>query len=352
MQVDYLIVGQGICGTMLSWFLHREGKRVLVIDNGHEKASSKVAAGLINPVTGRRYVYSWRIEEVMPFAVEAYQQLGDHLQSNFVFRKSIIDFFPSPQTREAFTTRLTENDTYLHTFPDQNKLNQYFNFDFECGEISPAYVINLQVLLASWRKHLLDHQALLEQDFQLDHLALSADNVTYQGIVAEKIIFCDGAACFNNPWFGLLPFSLNKGEALIIESRELTNEHVFKRGMLLVPLPVQHTFWVGSNYSWQFEDAEPTEAFYNQMVTHLKNWVKVPFKVLFHKAAVRPATVERRPFVGLHPRLTNVGILNGMGTKGTSLAPFFAHQLSQHLVYGFPLMEEANISRFARILNK
>jgi hypothetical protein len=41
-----------------------------------------------------------------------------------------------------------------------------------------------------------------------------------------------------------------------------------------------------------------------------------------------------------------------MGTKGSSLAPFFASQLAQHLVHGSPIHDEANISRFHRILSK
>ena len=352
MQVDYLIIGQGICGTMLSWFLHKEGKSFLVIDDGNEHSSSKVAAGLINPVTGRRYVYTWMIDQVMPFAVDTYQQMGEHLHSHFVFKKSIIDLFPSAQMREAFATRVTEDDTYLHAFPDQNKFNQYFHFDFGCGEISPAYLVNVQILLASWRKHLLDNNVLLQENFNLKELYVENDHVSYQNIIAQKIIFCDGIQSFHNPWFNLLPFSPNKGEALIIESEGLTNEYLFKKGVILAPLPVQNTFWVGSNYQWEFENDQPSEAFYNQTVAHLKAWLKVPFKVLFHKAAVRPATVERRPFVGFHPKNNNIGILNGMGTKGTSLAPFFANQMVQQLLYGFPLMEEANISRFARILTK
>ena len=84
----------------------------------------------------------------------------------------------------------------------------------------------------------------------------------------------------------------------------------------------------------------------------LNNWLKHPYKVLHHKAAVRPATLERRPFVGFHPVQTNVGILNGMGTKGTSLAPFFASQLVQYLVHDFPIAPEADVRRFNRILQR
>src|SRR4051812_11528883 len=130
MQVDYLIIGQGICGTMLSWFLYREGKSFLVIDQEEEHSASKVAAGIINPVTGRRYAYTWMIDEVMPFAVHTYREMGTYLNAAFVFDKSIIDFFPSPQMRHAFLDRLTENDTYLHSYPDQNSFNPHFRYDF------------------------------------------------------------------------------------------------------------------------------------------------------------------------------------------------------------------------------
>ncbi|HZF65960.1 MAG TPA: FAD-dependent oxidoreductase, partial [Chitinophagaceae bacterium] len=80
--------------------------------------------------------------------------------------------------------------------------------------------------------------------------------------------------------------------------------------------------------------------------------LKVPYKIVDHKAALRPSTLERRPFVGFHPQHPSVGILNGMGTKGSSLAPFFAHQLVQNICFGSPITDEANVQRFSRILSK
>jgi len=352
MQVDYLIIGQGICGTMLSWFLHKEGKTFQIIDDNNENSSSKIAAGIINPVTGRRYAYTWMIDEVMPFAVQTYQQLETYLDLKLVFQKSIIDFFPSPQMRNAFIDRLTENDTYLHSFPDQNHFNQHFNYDFGCGEIRPAYMIHLQLLLSSWRKKLNEGNSIRQEKFDRKELKIEQDFTVYQNIVAQKIIFCDGAAGVNNPWFQMLPYAPNKGEALIIECNDLTNEHIFKKGLLLAPLAEGNRFWVGSNYQWEFENDQPSQQFYQHATTVLNGWLKKPYRVLSHKAAVRPATLERRPFVGFHPLFPSVGILNGMGTKGTSLAPFFAKQLTQQLVYGFPLAPEADVHRFNRILSK
>jgi glycine/D-amino acid oxidase-like deaminating enzyme len=352
MEVDYLIIGQGICGTMLSWFLYKEGKSFLVIDDGKENSSSKIAAGIINPVTGRRYAYTWIIDEVMPFAIDSYKEIGNCLNIELAFPKSIIDFFPSPQMRTAFIERLTENDTYLHSCPDQNHFNKYFNHDFGCGEIRPAYTVHLQVLLSSWRRKLTELNVMREEKFNASRLSTSKESVSYEDTLAQRIIFCDGTDGVSNPWFQLLPYAPNKGEALIVECEELTNEHIFKKGLMLAPLPAENVFWLGSNYQWEFEDDLPSEQFYAHATSVLNNWLKKPYRVVAHKAAVRPATLERRPFVGFHPQFHNIGILNGMGTKGTSLAPFFAHQLVQHLVYDLPITPEANVHRFTRILSK
>ncbi len=352
MQTDIIIVGQGICGTMLSWFLHKEGKSFVVLDNSLPNASSKVAAGIINPVTGRRYVYSWMVDTIMPFAINTYKEMEMALDIDIVRHKSIIDFFPSPQMREAFVTRITEDDTFVHSYPDQNHFNQFFNHEFGCGEIRPAYMVNLSELIAAWRRFLQTRNFIIEETFDVAQLAVTAEGVRYNDLSAQQIIFCDGIASAQNPWFGLLPFSANKGEALVIETEGLTNEHIFKKGLMLAPLWQPHLFWVGSNYQWEFVDEAPSSKFYNSSKTLLEQWLKVPFSIVEHKAAVRPATLERRPFVGFHPVHANVGILNGMGTKGTSLAPFFANQLAQHMAHQFPLTEEADVKRFNRILSK
>jgi glycine/D-amino acid oxidase-like deaminating enzyme len=352
MQVDYLIIGQGICGTMLSWFLHREGKTFFVLDENNENTSSKIAAGIMNPVTGRRYAYTWMIDEVMPFAVQSYREIGAYLDISLVYEKSIIDFFPSPQMRNAFIDRLRENDTYLHAYPNQNHFNPFFNYDFGCGEICPSYTVHLQLLLSTWRKKLLQLNAIRDEKFDFQALKVEKDTILYQDITAHKIIFCDGADGVNNPWFQLLPYAPNKGEALIIECRDLLNDHIFKKGLMLAPLPEADHYWVGSNYQWEYENDLPSQQFYQHATTILNGWLKQSYTVLAHKAAVRPATLERRPFVGFHPMFPAVGVLNGMGTKGTSLAPFFAHQIMQHLVYKFPVAPEADVHRFSRILSK
>lgn len=352
MQVDYLIIGQGISGTMLSWFLHKEGCSFLVIDDGNVRSSSRTAAGIINPVTGRRYAYTWMIDEVLPFARRTYTELGERFGQGFIKGLSVIDFFPSPQMRLAFTERIAEDDTYLHSYPAQNDFNPHFQYDFGCGEISPASLVHITPLLDRWRQQLEEWKAVRNEAFDSHMVQLLDDGVAYGDVTAKKIIFCDGVQGAENPWFSLLPYAPNKGEALLIDCPGLPYGHIFKKGLLLAPWTEPGHFWVGSNYQWSFEDDQPSEAFLKHARAVLDGWLRHPYTVLEHKAAVRPATLERRPFVGLHPQFGQVGILNGMGTKGSSLAPYFAHQLVQHLVHGLPITDEANVRRFTRILSR
>ena len=351
MIVDYVIVGQGICGSMLSWFLHKAGKSFVVIEDGKQGCASRMAAGVINPVTGRRYAYTWMIDELIEFSILTYNELGRLFDESLIYQKSIIDFFPSAQMRNAFIDRLTDNDTYLHSYPEQNDFNEYFNYEFGCGEIKPAYIVRIQKILEQWHEKLQEKQAVVTELFESSFLQIEKDGIVYKDIKAEKIIFCDGIGSVNNPWFHSLPFAPNKGEALLIECNELFTDHIFKKGLMLAPVD-ENIYWLGSNYLWEFDNDQPSEQFYKYASQHLKHWLKKPLKILAHNAAVRPATIERRPFVGFHPLYPNVGILNGMGTKGVSLAPYFANQLVQHLTDNFPLSPEADIHRFQRILSR
>src|ERR1700736_2473161 len=97
MEVDILIIGQGICGTFLSWYLEKAGLSFLVIDEARPFTASKAAAGLINPVTGRCLVKSWMIDELLPFANRAYRDIGEALGISCLEQRNVVDFFPMPQ---------------------------------------------------------------------------------------------------------------------------------------------------------------------------------------------------------------------------------------------------------------
>lgn len=351
MRVDYLIVGQGISGTWLSYFLSKEPVSCFVIDNGKGNASSRVAAGLINPVTGRRVVKTWMIDTLLPFAKEMYETVGQELDIKAISQKNIIDFFSAPDVKIAFEKRIQEGESFVSEFKDAS-LEKIFHPDFGCGMIAPAYTAHLENLLPAWRQELIRQNRFSGEEFLFDQLSVHTEHILYQQVEAKKIIFCDGHAGAASPYFSRLPFALHKGEALLLEIKDLPPTHIYKKGLSLVPMRNENLFWLGSNYIWEFENDHPTAAFRQEAEQKLKNWLKLPYRMVDHKAAVRPANVERRPFVGMHPVYKNVGIFNGMGTKGCSLAPYFAKQFAAHLVHEEPLLPEVDITRFQKILSR
>jgi glycine/D-amino acid oxidase-like deaminating enzyme len=351
MQIDILIIGQGISGTCLSYYLSQENVSFLIIDDERKNAPSRVAAGIINPVTGRRIVRTWIIEELLPYTWNFYTQLGNELGIHSISEKKIIDFFPSPQMKIAFDERLNEGETYLQKTVDENIFREQFNYDFGFGSISPAYTVHLENILPAWRKKMIDNNNLLEEEFDFSQLKISGNRVEYKNITAKQIIFCDGVQSYQNPYFNKLPFAPNKGEMLIVEILGLSNDYLYKKGMTLAPLATKDFFWLGSNYLWEFDTENTSEVFYKQADAFLKSWLKVPYKIIDHKVSIRPATLERRPFVGFHPIYPSVGILNGMGTKGCSLAPYFARQLADNIIYKKSISPESDITRFKRILS-
>jgi glycine/D-amino acid oxidase-like deaminating enzyme len=349
MQTDVLIIGQGICGTFLSRELERAGLSYVVIDEERGSAASRVAAGLINPVTGRRIVKTWMIDELLPFAREAYEP-------DFIREVSVVDFFPSAQMRLAFLDRYAEDPQYLRLPTDEHSWDAYFHCELGYGCIEPCYLVDIQGLLGATRKRMLERGVLRAERFMVEDLEVGDRFVRYRDLEARWVILCDGIGSSQNANFSRLPFAPNKGEVLIIEAPELagdarTGSTVFKKGMSIVPWK-EGLYWVGSSYEWSFDVPGPSMVFRDRTEAMLREWLRVPFRTVEHMASVRPATLERRPFVGLHPLYPAVGILNGMGTKGCSLAPYFARQLVDLLVSGEAVMAAADVGRFKRVLGR
>ena len=130
MFAEFLIIGQGLSGTWLSYYLQKEKRSFLVIDNNKSVTASRVAAGIINPVTGRRIVKTWMIDELIPFVRNAYSELGKDLGISAITEKKIIDFFPTPQMRLAFMERINADKTYLQEEEGNDSLRNYFNYEF------------------------------------------------------------------------------------------------------------------------------------------------------------------------------------------------------------------------------
>lgn len=343
-----MIVGQGIAGTWLSYWFGKMGADVMVFDEPRPNTATRVASGVINPVTGRQAVTTWMADTLLPFAGEAYTIIGEKIGAVVVKDCGILSFPPSEQMEQSYLQRMAESPTYVQRVPDSGEWGQYFRFMHGAVQIKPAFWVDLQTLLTGWRKWLLQSGSLCDTFFDENLLQVGGAGVSYQGHTADYIFYCDGVQCARSKYWDGLPFSFNKGEALIAEIPGLPYGRVYKFGVsTLVPWQGGQ-WWVGSTYDNRFTHEAPSDAFRTRTEQFLEMTLKLPFVIKGHHAAIRPSTLERRPFAGLHPNLPRVGILGGLGTKGVSLSPWLAKQLAGLVLHGGQLVPEANVQRFKR----
>jgi len=89
MKANYIIVGQGLAGTLLANELIRLGQSLVVFDDPNQIKSSDVAAGLINPAVFRRMTKSWMLDHAFPQMETTYLQLEDLLNQKLYFPNQI-----------------------------------------------------------------------------------------------------------------------------------------------------------------------------------------------------------------------------------------------------------------------
>ena len=348
-KVKYLIIGQGLVGTWMSYFLQKQQLSFKIVNDANIQSATSVASGVINPVTGRRIVQSWMIESILPFVKNAYQELGTKLNEPIIKKAPAILIHPSEQMKESFEYRLTHDNVYLFK-NNPESFQSFFNTPYGTGAIDACFWIDLNTMLTSSKAALKKTNNYVEATFEMQDLILEDNKVRWKNIEAEKIIFCNGVHAMNHAYFNKLPFAPNKGEALIIKVTGLPTNHIYKTSISIIPWK-DDLFWVGSSYEWSFDTILPSSSFKEKMVAALNQYLKLPYEIIDHIVAIRPANRDRRPFVGMHPLYPQVGICNGMGTKGCSLAPYFTKQLIDHIEQGLPIETEANINRFKTLLH-
>jgi glycine oxidase len=348
-MLDYIIVGQGIAGSMLSWFLMKENQSVLVIDELNNSSASHIASGITNPITGRKFVKTWLADELIPYAQSTYHEFEALFGEQLFYPISIIKLFDSIKAQNDWSARCASPGylSYLKneqvTYLDPTKVkNEFGGF-----EIAGGNRVDVSGFLTHYRKLLQKKELLLEEKFSFEELKLHEGFVSYHGKKARRIIFCEGANAIENPYFKFLPFQLAKGECLIMKIEDFYSDKIINGEVFIMPTSVKDEYYIGSTHEWNFDDNQPSTFGKNELLGNLATVLKAPYQIVHHKAAIRPTVKDRRPFLGFHPQYKNVGIFNGMGTKGISLAPFFARHFTSHLVNGTPLMQEVDINRLA-----
>jgi glycine oxidase len=346
---DYIIVGQGIAGTVLAYTLLNEGRSVIIIDEPTLSNASKIAAGLYNPVVFKRLVKSWLADDLVPFMDKFYQNAEEKLNAHFYHKKQIVKLFTEENEKEFWLKKTNEDvGKYLSKSIHDNFLNDIIYCPLGASEVVSAGNLDTLLFLRSFQNYFSEKKVLVKEKFEYDQLKISENSVSYKNIKANKIIFCEGYKSVDNPYFNWLPFKLTKGEIITIklpDEFKIPTEKVINKGVFVLPIG-DNKYRVGATYEWNELNEITTEKGKADLTEKLSKILKVPFEIIEHDAGVRPTVNDRRPLIGIHPQHKTLGVFNGMGTKAVMIAPFFAKQFVDFLENNNPLDKEVDIMRF------
>lgn len=343
---DFLIVGQGIAGSMLAWHLANAGKKICVIDNDESNASL-AASGIINPITGKRFVKSWLIDELHHYAFHCYKQIEKELNVAFLQSTTLFHVINSIEELNDWSAKCSTKG-YEKFLPNHEILflpsDKIIN-PHGCFEVQGAMKVEPSILLHALRKWLINNNSFVQDSFIEQKLTENRHYVEYHHLKSKFIIFANGYQAKDSNFFQAIKFSPVKGEALIVEIENFFSENMIHGNVFISPTNHSHNYYVGSTYEWNFANNLPTETKKRELISRLQKTTTCQFTILKHVAGIRPASNNRRPIIGFLPN-SKIGIFNGLGTKGFSLAPYFAKHFCEHLLEGKKLFPEVDVKRF------
>ncbi|WP_143960470.1 NAD(P)/FAD-dependent oxidoreductase [Litoribacter populi] len=350
MEVDFLLIGQGLAGTVLSHRLIQAGKRVHLIDEPSENRSTRIAAGLYNPITGKKMVKTWLADTLFPEIAPLYQALEHKLKTQFFYPTKIYRPFLSIEELNEWMGRSGDENFQAYIDSIQNKpLYQEVVNPFGGVMLKNSGYVDLNRMLDSYQSYLIEEGFLTHEKFEEEKLLVDGAQVEYKGIKASKVVYCNGLGSMESRFFRFLPFAPVKGEVLEMEE-SFQPQEIINRGVFRITLP-DGKLKVGSTYSKDDLETGITERAKKEILEKydklISNGEK---KIISHRFGIRPATRDRKPFLGKHPEYESVYIFNGFGAKGVSLVPYLSKIMSNLLLLNQEVDKDVNISRFFKYI--
>ena len=344
---DYLIIGQGIGGTSVAWHLHGLGKSFQIVGDSSMPSSSRVAAGIFNPLTGKKLVKTWLADDLFPYARTFYGDLEEKLGRKLMHLTPIYRPFRSIEEQNTYLGQTADPgiSPYVANTPDPGAEMPYVQAEFGGLEVVQSGWIELPALLDASRAYFQSNGLYVEGAFDQADLARSEEGIEWKGKRFKTVIFCQGFFALENSLFNWLPFTPVKGQILEIATDVSLKPYIINQGIFALPL-AENRMKVGATYSWNPLDWEVTEAATEELEAKLQGLLSIGYTLIGAQAGIRPSVRDRRPLIGIHPEFSNVSIFNGLGTKGVTLAPFLAKEFCNHLIYGKEMNPLVNIKRY------
>ncbi len=355
-SVFAVVVGQGLAGTAMAWEMLRRGLAVHVVDEGEEieisgeaslkprlpnvetETSSRVAAGLITPITGQRLVKTWRWDEAIKTARSHYE-IFEKDTGTRVFNSGVtLRLFDSEAEKQKIESRLEEaSEPLIEAYASQSACEDAVRYFNEWGGFLMASArLETERYLSISRQWLRDKSAFSLMLIVTDHdIERRSNRFVFPrlDIEAEHVVFAQGSRVANDGWFPQLPLAPVHGDILTLEIEDLIEPRTIHRGVWLTRIggETSNRYLVGSTHRRESTDGRPSKEGHDEILSKLKSWLKVPFRVVDHRAALRPGSFDQKPLIGESRVAPGAWILNGLGSKGALYAPLMAGLLVDNM---------------------
>ncbi len=292
----------GLAGCCLAWQRRFRGEDFTWEDDDRPGSASRVAAGLVNPVTGKNFSVSWRLADFLPEAEAFYARVGGLLGKTL--------WFPLP------VWRLVGEKEWAKV----------------AGKLEEArpWIVAVEEQVPGWRAAVVlkgGGRVATREFCEGTREYFSGKEGLRQDAAAT--VLCEGAA-------GLMTGRLGghrcaKGEILTLRAGWREDRILIGGGGWLVPLG-DGMFKAGSTYVWDRLDGGPTAEGRARVEEIARLLGGADFEVIVHEAGVRPIVRKSQPVIG--PLEDGRIVFNGLGSKGSLYAPGVARRLAEWIGEG------------------
>ncbi|MBS1645717.1 MAG: FAD-binding oxidoreductase [Bacteroidetes bacterium] len=347
-KTDFIIVGQGIAGSVLAIELIKRGKTVLVLDKPGMSQSSKAAGGIFNPVVFKRLTESWMAHKALSVMHAFFEELERTTKQKLVYNTKIARVFASEE-EALFWKKKAANELADFISPEIKKpSNEYAFLSNSFAFVQAGGFVDVPLFLSCCRNYLQQQNAYLETTFLHSDIQFYEHNVRYQNYTATSLIFCEGYLAQNNPFFKDIKFKPAQGETLTLYCEKLKTTSILQKDFFVLPLPQASYFKVGATYNWEHLSDTTTLQAKKNLIEKIDSLLPFPYEITEQQAGVRPATIDRRPVMGFSSAQQNIGIFNGFGSKAIMLAPYFALHFCDYIEQKNHFFFDVDVKRFCK----
>ena len=338
-KVDYIIVGDGYAALFFAHQLIKNNKSFYLFSEG-KKSASMVSAGIINPAVLKRFTTFWLAQEQIDSLKKTLSEIEGYTHKNYLIEKPILRVFHDEKEKELWLKKSNEISFLSNDFIKINSIKNPFG----CGKVNHSARLNVRDFFTDLINFLEQNSHLIKEKF--DYNLVKTENSTYKNIQFKNIIFAEGMAVKENPYFSEIPVEANKGHHLEVKiSEKIEDDFTIKKKHFIFPLN-ENTYYYGGTYDREQTHHKIDDSAVEKLTNALAEFYPNDFEVTQVKFGFRPTVKDRRPIVGAHSEFKNFYVFNGLGARGILNGNYFAINLYNHLENGEEIHPEVDLKRF------